>query len=238
MLSEISKEAPLALQAVKALAQYLKCPESDPQKKEAMDQTTAWIDDPSVASNATVLLIAGLIQALEGNLEMALKACHRGLSLEMMALAVQICLRMNRVDLAEKMVEAMSAVDEDAPLSQLATAWVGLQQGGDKLQEAFFVYQELGDKYTWTGRLHNGLAACQMQLGRWEEAEAELLQAFEKNAKDPDTLANLAVVSLHLNKPATRYFTLLKGVAPGHSLLARTAEAQEAIEKAIASFQP
>lgn len=236
MLSEISPEAPIALQAVKTLAQYLKSPESD--RQQVVDQVTAWIDDASVASNATVLLIAGLIQALEGNLEMALRACHRGLSLEMMALAVQICLRMNRVDLAEKMVNAMSAVDEDAPLTQLATAWVGLQQGGDKLQEAFFIFQELGDKHTWTGRLHNGLAACQMQLGRWEEAEAELLQAFEKNAKDPDTLANLAVVSLHLNKPATRYFTLLKGIAPQHSLLVRTAEAQGAIEKAIASFQP
>ncbi len=25
-------------------------------------------------------------------------------------------------------------------------------------------------------RLHNGLAVCQMRMGRWEEAEAELLQ--------------------------------------------------------------
>lgn len=36
--------------------------------------------------------------------------------------------------------------------------------------------QELGDKYSWTTRLHNGLAACQMRMGRWEEAESELLQ--------------------------------------------------------------
>lgn len=49
-------------------------------------------------------------------------------------------------------------------------------QGGAKVQEAFYIYQELGDKFTWTVRLHNGLAVCQMRMGRWEEAEAELLQ--------------------------------------------------------------
>ena len=36
--------------------------------------------------------------------------------------------------------------------------------------------QELGDKFAWTVRLHNGLAACQMRMGRWEDAEGELLQ--------------------------------------------------------------
>jgi hypothetical protein len=50
-------------------------------------------------------------------------------------------------------------------------------QGGAKVQEAFYIYQELGDKYTWTVRLHSGLAACQMRMGRWEDAESELLQA-------------------------------------------------------------
>lgn len=40
----------------------------------------------------------------------------------------------------------------------------------------FTLAQELGDKFAWTVRLHNGLAACQMRMGRWEDAEGELLQ--------------------------------------------------------------
>jgi len=230
-LSEIPTDAPLALLAVRALASYLKSPES--QRDAALEQASAWMEDPAAASNASTLLVAGMIFALEGNLEAALKACHSGLSLEMMALSVQVYLRMDRVDAAEKQVRCMSAVDDDATLTQLAAAWVGLAQGGAKVQEAYYIYQELGDKFTWTVKLHNGLASCQMRMGRWEDAEAELLQAFEKNAKDADTLANLAVVSLHLNKPASRYVGLLKGVAPRHPLVQRIEEGEMAFDRAL-----
>ncbi len=44
-----------------------------------------------------------------------------------------------------------------------------------------------------------------MRMGRWEEAESQLMEAFEKDAKNPDTLANLATASLHLGKPASRF---------------------------------
>lgn len=54
-------------------------------------------------------------------------------------------------------------------------------------------------------RLLNGSAVCNMRMGRWEEAESQLMEAFEKDAKNPDTLANLATASLHLGKPASRF---------------------------------
>jgi hypothetical protein len=49
-------------------------------------------------------------------------------------------------------VQAMSTIDDDSTLTQLATAWTGLALGGAKVQEAAYIYQELGDKYIWTVR--------------------------------------------------------------------------------------
>ena len=60
-------------------------------------------------------------------------------------------------------LQAMAAADDDATLTQLATAWAGLALGGAKVQEAAYVYQELGDKYTWTvrvGGLDGGMRSC------------------------------------------------------------------------------
>jgi Coatomer epsilon subunit len=61
-------------------------------------------------------------------------------------------------------------------------------------------------------RLLNGSATCNMRMGRWEEAEGQLMEAFEKDAKNPDTLANLVTVSLHLGKPTSRFV----GCVPSH----------------------
>ena len=43
-----------------------------------------------------------------------------------MAVSVLNYLRINRVDQAEKTVKAMSAIDDDSTVTQLATAWVGV----------------------------------------------------------------------------------------------------------------
>lgn len=67
-----------------------------------------------------------------------------------MALCVHCYLLMDRVDRAEAQAKAMSAADDDATASQLAAAWVGSELGGAKVQEACYIYQELGDKYMWT----------------------------------------------------------------------------------------
>lgn len=233
VLSEIGPTSPAALQAVRLLAVYLK--QGEAGREGVLEQVAGWLADPASASNVTVLLVAATVYALEGNYVEALRICHNAASLELLALSVQVNLSIDRVDQAESQLAAMSAIEDDSTLTQLAGAWVGTALGGAKVQEAFYIYSELGDKFVWTARLHAGLAACQMRMGRWDEAEAELLQAFEKNPKDADALANLVVVSLHLGKNAQRYFGQLKTVAPAHQLVRRQEEAEAAFDRAAAA---
>lgn len=68
----------MSLQAVKALALYMK-----DQREAALEAAASWLTDPAAASNSTVLLVAGMLYALEENYVEALKACHTGGSLEM-----------------------------------------------------------------------------------------------------------------------------------------------------------
>jgi coatomer subunit epsilon len=53
-------------------------------------------------------------------------------------------------------------------------------------------------------KLHNGVAAANMRMLRWEEAETELHDALRKDDKDAEALANLIAVCLHLGKPYRR----------------------------------
>ena len=54
-------------------------------------------------------------------------------------------------------------------------------------------------------RLYNSSAVCNMRMGEWEEAEKQLQEAYEKDAKNPETLANLITAGLHQGKSISRY---------------------------------
>ena len=204
--------------------------------EEHIQTVREWIDNPSMCHDETAMVVAATILLMVEDYETALKACFLGKGLENMAIGVHVLISMNRIDIASSHAGKMSEIDDDAPLTQLAHAWVGSRQGGRKLQEAYYIYQELGDKFAWTTKLHNGLACCQMMMGRWEDAEAELLQALEKNAKDVDTLSNLGVVSLYLGKTkdATRYNGMMNHQSDGHVIVSRMNEAERSFDHTAA----
>uniref|UniRef100_A0A6M2EXA8 Coatomer subunit epsilon n=1 Tax=Populus davidiana TaxID=266767 RepID=A0A6M2EXA8_9ROSI len=112
---------------------------------------------------------------------------------------------MHRSDYAEKQLRIMQQIDEDHTLTQLASAWLNLAVGGSKIQEAYLIFQDLSEKYPMTGLILNGKAVCCIHMGNFDEAETLLLEALNKDAKDPETLANFVVCSLHIGKSSSHY---------------------------------
>jgi len=220
VLNELSRQSKISpgLQVVKILAQYFANPNSR-QSIVASLNDLLQSNDPSVTNNPNIHLIASIIFQHEGNTNDAIRVIYHGLTMEQNAMLVQLYLRMNRIDLAQNQLKLMQQVAEDATLTQLASAWVNLSTGGQKIQEAVLTYEELINKFGNSSLLLNGLGVALMQSGRFEEAEKILLDAASQNPSDADTLINMISCLQNLDKTPEvidRYFSQLQVAAPNH----------------------
>jgi len=128
-------------------------------------------------------------------------------------------LKLNRVDLAIKELKKMQEADEDSTISQLALAWVNMAAGRDKLKDAFYIYQEMIDKYGATPSLLVAQATCLIQQQKYDDAEKLLHDAQQRDVNNADVLIGLVVVSQFLGKSfevTNRYINQLKTDYAGH----------------------
>ena len=74
-------------------------------------------------------------------------------------------------------------------------------QGGEKYQQAFYVFEELAQAESTTSiQSLISQAVAEIHLGRLEEAEAALKQALAKDSKNPEAISNTLVLNAIVGK--------------------------------------
>lgn len=234
---EIGSASSLALRPIKTLANYLQTPSS---RVSIVTQLEEQLSSNNLdLNNTTLLIVAANIFYKENNFEAALRVLHQSDDLECSAIRLQALLAMNRVDLARKELKSMQERDDDATLTQLAQAWVNMAMGGDKIQDAYYIYQELIDKLGSTALLLNGQAAAFIGQGKFEEAEAALQEALDKDSGNADALINMIVLSQQTGKPTevcNRYLSQLKDSDPEHHFISSYAQKSADFERMVKQY--
>ncbi|OLN82303.1 Coatomer subunit epsilon-1 [Colletotrichum chlorophyti] len=201
--------------------------------------------------NATVQIVGGTVLQAAGKSEeaLALLSKHQG-SLDAVALIVQIHLQQNRNDLALKEVTAARRWAQDSLLVNIAESWVGLRQtarertvdtkrtqGGDKYQQAFYVFEELAQApATSSIATLVSQAVAELHLGRTEEAQAALDQALAKDASHAEAIANLLVLTVITGNDPKELTEKLKAANPNHQFLVDLEEKSALFDKAAAKY--
>ncbi|KAH6899876.1 coatomer epsilon subunit-domain-containing protein [Thelonectria olida] len=233
VLADVKGEQKPELQALGALAEY---------ELGKTDSALKTIEKLAASSgdNATVQIIGGTVLQASGKSEeaLALVSQHQG-SLDALSLIVQIHLQQNRTDLAIKEVAAARRWAQDSLLVNIAESWVGLRVGGEKYQQAFYVFEELAQApSTSSARSLVSQAVCELHLGRLEEAEAALDQALQKDPENADAIANLLVLNVISGRGAAAQAENLKKADPKHQLLVDLAEKSALFDKAATKYSP
>ena len=190
--------------------------------------------------NLTVQLLCGIVLARAGKQEQALQLLskHQG-SLDAVALIVQIHLSQNRVDLAVKEAKSARSFAQDALLVNLAESWIGMRQGGESYQKAFYVFEELaqGPSSASASSLV-AQAVSELHMGRTEEAETALSTALSLEPDNSAAIANMLVLDTMAGRDASEQLSRLQKVDKEHEMLAALAEKREQFQAAMAKYSP
>merc|ERR1712059_71785 len=236
VLEEVNSGSPALLLPLKTLAQFLSTPaKRDSIVAELDTQMGGNVD----VTNHVLLLVAATIYMHVEQPESALRVLHPSDHLECLALRLQALLSINRPDLARKELKAMQEKDEDATVTQLAQAWTNLSSGGEKIQEAYYIFQEMIDKLGSTALLLNGQAVTFLAQGKYAEAETALGEAIEKDPNNPDTLVNMIVLAQHQGKQpevSNRYLSQLKDLDPTNSFVVKLGQKETDFDRMVKQY--
>lgn len=190
--------------------------------------------------NLTVQLLCSPLLFQAGKVEeaLALLSRHQG-SLDAVALIIQIHLSQNRVDLALKEAKSARSFAQDALLVNLAEAWIGMRQGGEHYQKAFYVFEELAQGPSSRSRrslVQQGVS--ELHMGRVEEAEVafgEALKIEEGGEGREMAVANKVVLERISGRDGGEWIGKL---GKGHEMVGDLEGRREAFRAAMGKYSP
>merc|ERR1711874_487056 len=192
------------------LAKYLSSPN---KRDEIVSELDTMMGGDVDVGNYVLLIVAATIYLGVDQPESALRVLHPSDHLECVALRLQAMLAMHRPDLAKKELK--------------------------KVQEAYYIYQEMIDKLGSTALLLNGQAVTFLAQGKYAEAEAALAEAIEKDPNNPETLVNMIVLAHHQGKQpevSNRYPSQLKDMDPHHSFVVKLGQKEADFDRMVKQY--
>lgn len=228
------------VRAISLRAQY-DSPSTPPsQKQSILTSLQQLVADPSVSTTAQLIAAQTFLSHGEMTKE-ALACVHSGSTMEHKALAIQIYIRMDRIDLAKQTLNVMKQTDEEAILTQLCSVYIHLAIGRSEAQDAIHTLGSLTEQYGNSPMLLNLNAVANIVAGKYDVAERFLTEAIGEEAiTSSDTLINLVVCYQHLGKGMGDIGPLLeqlKSAFPNHPFVQGLARVDGAFERESVKYQ-
>lgn len=214
VIAELRNASHSTLVAVRQYAEFSRDIASGGDGSEALGKLVDAAGDVAGSkADAAVLAIAALIQSRD--LSSALRLANKWTTaldaqayvrqvIELRALTADALLRLQRPELAEKEVQLMKTLDDEATLTILTAGLVALRQGPAKrakFDEAAQNFQEVSSRCGSSVLAMNLLALANLGRGRVADSEKNVLDALSKKSGDAETTANVVVVAAQAGKP-------------------------------------
>ena len=178
-------------------------------------------NNPSVQLTASqILLAAGQVkEALQCVYAASSTTATSGITMEHGLMALQIYIRIDRLDLARQQLSRLRASDEDSVLTQLGSVYVNLATGSTGAADAVHTLNSLSEQYGPSPMLLNLVACALMQQGDYAGAELKLQECIKDFAEFktlPDTLINLICCTTQQAKSAAPVVQEMQSKFPKH----------------------
>jgi coatomer protein complex subunit epsilon len=209
-----------ALQALSIKALFDAANGNEVAQSPLIDQLKSLVGskpEPSVHLTASQVLLAS------GQVKEALQCVHAGAIPEQVSMALQIYLKLNRLDLAQQQLEKLKRGDEDSILAQLGSVYINLAKGSTGAPDAVHSINSLSEQYGPSPYLLNLMACALMQQGDYVAAEQKLDECIREQGGEtvlPDTLINMIGCHVQQNKSADAYVNQMKEQYPTHAFCA------------------